>query len=95
MLVTLGVCVVGASTLAAAANPVRPRVLGQSNRTPAVIGQPAPTGTGDLDAVSCADAKHCWAVGTPPSRVPSRVPRRTQRIGGRLDLASRVSGICH
>ena len=74
MLVTLGVCVVGGTTLAAAANPGRPRVLGQSKRTPAVIGQPAPTGTGQLDAVSCPDAKHCWAVGTPsagPAAAPS------------------------
>jgi photosystem II stability/assembly factor-like uncharacterized protein len=30
-----------------------------------VTGQPAPAGTGQLEAVSCADADHCWAVGTP------------------------------
>lgn len=31
--------------------------------TPLAIGQPAPSGTGQLDAVSCATAKRCWAVG--------------------------------
>ncbi|HVX22830.1 MAG TPA: hypothetical protein VHB02_15885 [Acidimicrobiales bacterium] len=31
--------------------------------TVAVWGQPAPAGTGVLEAVSCADATHCWAVG--------------------------------
>jgi hypothetical protein len=41
-----------------------PDVLGQKKGTPAVIGEPAPNGTGQLDAVSCADAAHCWAVGT-------------------------------
>ncbi len=30
---------------------------------PVVVGQPAPAGTGELGAVSCADTKHCWAVG--------------------------------
>jgi photosystem II stability/assembly factor-like uncharacterized protein len=29
------------------------------------VGQPAPAGTGQLDAVSCAGPLHCWAVGTP------------------------------
>jgi hypothetical protein len=27
------------------------------------VGQPAPSGTGDLGAVSCATARRCWAVG--------------------------------
>jgi photosystem II stability/assembly factor-like uncharacterized protein len=67
MLVTLGVCSVGFANSAAAANPGRPRVLGQSELTPAVIGQPAPMGTGQLDAVSCASLVRCWAVGTPGS----------------------------
>ena len=61
--------------LAACASPhkaaVHPaRILGQVTKTPAVVGQPAPSGTGDLGAVSCADARHCWAVGvSPPSAV--------------------------
>jgi photosystem II stability/assembly factor-like uncharacterized protein len=37
--------------------------LGQPGKDAAVVGQPAPAGTGDLAAVSCADARHCWAVG--------------------------------
>jgi photosystem II stability/assembly factor-like uncharacterized protein len=39
------------------------RVLGQSGGAPSVRGQPAPAGTGELGAVTCADALHCWAVG--------------------------------
>ncbi len=41
-----------------------PRVLGQQSGTPVVVGQPAPAGTGQLSAVSCADTEHCWAVGS-------------------------------
>ncbi len=41
-----------------------PPVLGQQPGTPEVIGQPGPGDTGDLGAVSCTDARHCWAVGT-------------------------------
>jgi photosystem II stability/assembly factor-like uncharacterized protein len=39
------------------------KVLGQQAPDATVIGQPAPAGTGELGAVSCADALHCWAVG--------------------------------
>jgi photosystem II stability/assembly factor-like uncharacterized protein len=43
-------------------------VLGQGTRSAAVVGQPGPADIGDLTAVSCADALHCWAVGgTDPS----------------------------
>jgi len=55
-----------------------PRVLGQQEETPAAVGQPAPAGTGQLDAVTCAGTTHCWAVGEPapgaattPSSLPS------------------------
>ena len=39
------------------------RVLGEPNGTPAAVGQPAPQGTGELGAVSCATVRRCWAVG--------------------------------
>lgn len=39
------------------------RVLGEPKGSTLVVGQPAPAGTGDLGAVSCANAKRCWAVG--------------------------------
>jgi len=32
-----------------------------------VVGQPAPGGTGQLEAVACSTAHDCWAVGTPPA----------------------------
>lgn len=44
-------------------SPGESRVLGQSAGVPEVEGQPAPVGTGELGAVSCADQEHCWAVG--------------------------------
>jgi photosystem II stability/assembly factor-like uncharacterized protein len=41
-----------------------PPVLGQHHGSADVAGQPAPAGTGQLDAVSCAGPLYCWAVGT-------------------------------
>jgi photosystem II stability/assembly factor-like uncharacterized protein len=38
-------------------------LLGEPKATPLAVGQPAPAGTGQLGAVSCAGAKRCWAVG--------------------------------
>jgi photosystem II stability/assembly factor-like uncharacterized protein len=38
-------------------------VLGEPKGTPLAVGQPAPAGTGQLGAISCASAKRCWAVG--------------------------------
>ena len=44
-------------------SPKAVRVLGEPTGTPLAVGQPAPPGTGDLGAVSCATARRCWAVG--------------------------------
>ena len=44
-------------------SPKVPRVLGQATGTKLAVGQPAPSGTGDLGAVSCATVRRCWAVG--------------------------------
>jgi photosystem II stability/assembly factor-like uncharacterized protein len=49
------------------ATPTTVAVLGQHAGTTVALGQPAPTGTGELGAVSCADAQHCWAVGVAAS----------------------------
>jgi photosystem II stability/assembly factor-like uncharacterized protein len=66
VLVTLGLITAACHTTAASKTPgAAPHVLGQHKGTPEVVGQPAPAGTGQLDAVSCADALHCWAVGSP------------------------------
>ena len=43
--------------------PRAARVLGEPKGTPLVVGQPAPSGTGELGAVSCPTARRCWAVG--------------------------------
>ena len=65
MLVTLGLTAAACTTTSPNRASGPPPVLGQQSGTPAVVGQPAPTGTGQLDAVSCAGADRCWAVGTP------------------------------
>ena len=47
-------------------------VLGQSKGTTLAVGQPAPSGTSELGALSCATDRRCWAVGTAgPNAVPS------------------------
>jgi photosystem II stability/assembly factor-like uncharacterized protein len=52
--------------------PKAPRLLGQGTGTPLAVGQPAPSGTGDLGAVSCATVRRCWAVGiVGPNPAPS------------------------
>jgi len=65
VLVTLGLTAAACTTVPASKAPVVPRVLGQQKGAPAVKGQPAPAGTGQLDAVTCAGPTHCWAVGAP------------------------------
>ena len=65
VLVTLGMVVAACTTTPAAKAPAAPSVLGQQKGVPAVVGQPAPVGTGQLDAVTCVGPTHCWAVGAP------------------------------
>jgi len=65
VLVTLGLTAAACTSVPAAKAPGQPRVLGQQEGAPAVMGQPAPAGTGQLDAVTCAGPTHCWAVGAP------------------------------
>ncbi len=60
------------------------------------LGQPAPSGTGRLGAVSCANAKRCWAVGiagpnTAPSPGGPNVIVAT-RNGGRTWKPQHVAG---
>jgi hypothetical protein len=51
------------------------------------VGQPAPAGTGELSAVSCADAHHCWAVGVPGPNAPT-----TTATTGTATTATPVTG---
>ncbi len=47
-------------------------VLGEAKGTPVAVGQPTPSGTGPLGAVSCATTRRCWAVGVAgPDPAPS------------------------
>ena len=45
-------------------SPKAPRVLGEAKGTTLAVGQPAPSGTSELGALSCATDRRCWAVGT-------------------------------
>src|SRR6202034_2583786 len=65
VLVTLGLTAAACNTTSPGKAHGEPPVLGQQSGTPAAVGQPAPAGTGQLDAVSCAGVERCWAVGTP------------------------------
>jgi hypothetical protein len=67
------VVVTGAScsALSPKAKSTAPPVLGQHAGTPVAVGQPAPAGTGELSAVSCFDADHCWAVGVAGPNAPA------------------------
>jgi photosystem II stability/assembly factor-like uncharacterized protein len=71
------------------------RVLGEPRGMPLAVGQPAPGGTGDLGAVSCATARRCWAVGVAgPDPAPSTgatvIAATTD--GGNSWKAQRVTG---
>jgi hypothetical protein len=76
MLLALGIGVGACTTTTLHSGSGVPRVLGQESGTPDVVGQPAPAGTGQLAAVSCATALLCWAVGTPgsASATPASAP---------------------
>ncbi|HSZ37604.1 MAG TPA: sialidase family protein [Acidimicrobiales bacterium] len=66
MVVLLAAVALAAASCAANANSGSsrtPHVLGAPKGTPLVLGQPAPAGTGELGALSCATARRCWAVG--------------------------------
>ncbi len=73
-----------------------PRVLGEPKGTPLAIGQPAPTGTGELGAVSCANARRCWAVGVagpnPPPVGANAVVIVATKNGGTSWKAQQVTG---
>jgi photosystem II stability/assembly factor-like uncharacterized protein len=60
-------------------------VLGEPDEKTLVTGQPAPDGTGDLAAVSCADKRRCWAVGVAG-------PDTTPPPGGATVIAATTNG---
>ena len=59
----LALVVTGCATNPRSDSSATPHVLGAPKGTPLVLGQPAPSGTGELGALSCATARRCWAVG--------------------------------
>jgi photosystem II stability/assembly factor-like uncharacterized protein len=94
--VGLALIVSGCTTGAKPGSAHTIHVLGEPKGTPLVLGQPAPTGTGDLGAVSCATTKRCWAVGiagpdAAPSPAGSNVIVDTTN-GGRTWKAQHVVG---
>ena len=75
--------------------PEAARVLGQPEGTPLAVGQPAPAGTGELGAVSCATARRCWAVGVAgpePARPPGATVIVATTNGGATWKAQQVAG---
>jgi photosystem II stability/assembly factor-like uncharacterized protein len=68
--VAAAACTPHTNTPAVASHPV----LGAPSGIPLVLGQPAPPGTGQLGAVSCADAKRCWAVGLAGANASAALP---------------------
>jgi hypothetical protein len=78
VLLTLGLIATACHTVTTThKGPGAPHVLGQPEKTPDAVGQPAPAGTGQLDAVSCGDATHCWAVGSPGAVNAATTPTTT------------------
>jgi photosystem II stability/assembly factor-like uncharacterized protein len=77
-------------------SPTRPadttKVLGQQSPSTTVIGQPAPAGTGELGAVSCADPLHCWAVGIPGPNASLAAPATTTTAPPVTVIAATVNG---
>ena len=65
VLLTLGIATAACTTTSSPTGSGVPRVLGQQSGTPEVVGQPAPAGTGQLDAVSCADGPALLGRGIP------------------------------
>ena len=71
-------------------------MLGAPKGTPLVVGRPAPAGTGDLGAISCATARRCWAVGEASPDAAAHPGSATvivaTRNGGRSWHAQHVAG---
>jgi photosystem II stability/assembly factor-like uncharacterized protein len=66
LLLVLGAVAITASACSLSGHPGSTKVahvLGEATGTPLAVGQPAPSGTGQLGAVSCATVRRCWAVG--------------------------------
>ena len=49
--------------MAAACTGIASTAAGAAAPTATVVGQPVPSGTGTLEAVSCGSSRDCWAVG--------------------------------
>jgi photosystem II stability/assembly factor-like uncharacterized protein len=98
ILVAFALTVSGCALSGHPSPPKVPRVLGQAAGTPLVVGQPAPSGTGDLGAVSCATVRRCWAVGiagpnaTPASGATAATVIAATTNGGTTWKAQAVSG---
>ncbi len=65
--------------------PTQAAVLGEPEGVPLVTGQPAPGQIGQLGAITCASATHCWAVGVPG-------PNDTLPTGGATVIVATTDG---
>jgi photosystem II stability/assembly factor-like uncharacterized protein len=72
LLAAVALTAAGCSLAGHASTTPTTHVLGEPRGTPLAVGQPAPAGTGQLGAVSCAGAQRCWAVGVAgPNAAPT------------------------
>ena len=85
LLVALVVTVSGCSVSRHPSASHRVHVLGEPKGPTLVTGQPAPAGTGDLGAVSCANKRRCWAVGVAG-------PDATSAPAGATVIAATING---
>jgi hypothetical protein len=96
LLAAVALAATGCSTNANSGSSRTSHVLGAPKGTPLVVGRPAPAGTGELGAISCATARRCWAVGVASPNAAVHPGSATvivaTRNGGRTWRAQRVAG---
>jgi photosystem II stability/assembly factor-like uncharacterized protein len=96
LLAAVALAATGCTATAHSGSPRTPHILGAPSGTPLVLGQPAPAGTGELGALSCATARRCWAVGVASPNAAGLPGSATVIVatkdGGRTWREQRVTG---
>ena len=72
LLAAVALAATGCTANANSGSARTPHILGAPKGTPLVLGQPAPAGTGELGALSCATVRRCWAVGVASPNAAAR-----------------------
>ena len=90
MAVAAGLALTSCMSTPSAPKAAPTRVLGQQSASATVLGQPAPPGTGELGAISCADSTHCWAVGIAGPNPPTVTPTTLAPVGTTTTTVARA-----